>query len=136
MAWNTSHRGGKERLTNRSSLLGGSESSGLGGRLELRVENPIESAGRLDIDAEIGSLHDKVRRLKDISKDIEQETKNRNELLAGLEATMVQGQAAVKNTMRRLNIQLNSSGYASPMLLVILFALLCFFAVYIWSKFR
>ena len=51
------------------------------------------------------------------------------------EETVAKAQAGLKSTMRRLNRNLAQRG-VNPVYLVVGFALLCFFCVYIWSKFH
>jgi len=47
--------------------------------------------------------------------------------------TMIKAQAGVKNNLRRLNKSIIQSG-SNHIIHVILFALVCFFVVYLWSK--
>lgn len=51
------------------------------------------------------------------------------------EETVAKGQAILKITMKRLNRTLNQRGI-SPLYLAIVFALLCFFSVYLYIKFH
>lgn len=51
------------------------------------------------------------------------------------EETVAKAQAGLKSTMRRLNRNLAQRGI-NPVYLVVGFSLLCFFCVYIWSKFH
>jgi len=51
------------------------------------------------------------------------------------EATVAKAQAGLKSTMRKLNRNLAQRGL-SPVMIVILFGLFCFFCVFLWSKFQ
>lgn len=97
-------------------------------QLQVRVD-PLQE----DLDEEIAGLHSKVKGLMGVAQAIETETKYHNELLTQLESTVMRAQAGLKNTMRRLNRSLIQQG-SNHLLHVILFALLCFFLVYLWSK--
>eukprot|EP00249_Psilotum_nudum_P009031 c21664_g1_i3 orf=441-803(+) len=98
-------------------------------QLQVRVD-PIQE----DVDEAIVGLHTKVKELKHVAQAIETETKYQNELLSQLEGTVMRGQAALKNTMRRLNQSIIQQG-SNHVLHVVLFSLFCFFLVYLWSKF-
>lgn len=47
--------------------------------------------------------------------------------------TMMKAQAGVKNNLRRLNKSIIQNG-SNHIIHVIIFALICFFIVYLWSK--
>ena len=47
--------------------------------------------------------------------------------------TMIKAQAGVKNNLRRLNKSIIQNG-SNHIVHVIVFALVCFFIVYLWSK--
>ncbi|KAG9445449.1 hypothetical protein H6P81_016789 [Aristolochia fimbriata] len=96
--------------------------------IQLRID-PIHS----DLDDEITGLHQKIRQLKGVAQEIEVEAKFQNEFLNQLQMTLIKAQSAVKNNMRRLNKSIIQRG-SNHVMHVILFALLCFFAVYFWSK--
>ncbi|KAI5066322.1 hypothetical protein GOP47_0018946 [Adiantum capillus-veneris] len=97
-------------------------------QLQVRVD-PLQG----DLDEEIALLHSKVKNLKGVAEAIETESKYQNELLNQLESAVTKAQAGLKNTMKRLNRSIIQQG-SNHLLHVILFALLCFFLVYLWKK--
>ncbi|KAG1334612.1 putative GEM-like protein 1 [Cocos nucifera] len=78
--------------------------------IQLRID-PMHA----DLDEEISGLHKKIRLLKG-------------------QMTLMKAQAAVKNNMRRMNKSIIQQG-SNHVVYVILFALFCFFVVYLLSKF-
>ncbi|XP_068485374.1 bet1-like protein At4g14600 isoform X2 [Phaseolus vulgaris] len=87
----------------------------------------------MDLDDEITGLHSQVRRLRHVAEEIGTEVKYQKNFLEELQMTMIKAQAGVKNNLRRLNKSIIQSG-SNHILHVILFALVCFFVVYLWSK--
>nr|AFK37278.1 unknown [Lotus japonicus] len=87
----------------------------------------------MDLDDELTGLHSQVRRLKNIAQEIGTEVKYQKDFLEQLQMTMIKAQAGVKNNLRRLNKSIIQSG-SNHIVHVILFALVCFFIVYLWSK--
>ena len=87
----------------------------------------------LDLDDEITGLHRQVRRLKHVAEEIGTEVKYQKTFLEELQMTMIKAQAGVKNNLRRLNKSIVQSG-SNHIIHVIIFALVCFFVVYLWSK--
>ncbi|KAK7321247.1 hypothetical protein VNO77_31702 [Canavalia gladiata] len=87
----------------------------------------------LDLDDEITGLHRQVRRLKHVAEEIGTEVKYQKDFLEQLQMTMIKAQAGVKNNLRRLNKSIIQNG-SSHIVHVIMFALICFFVVYLWSK--
>eukprot|EP01018_Ginkgo_biloba_P014007 Gb_00465 [translate_table: standard] len=106
-----------------------SRSAAVTDQLQLRVD-PIHG----DLDEEITSLHHKINQLKYVAQEIGSEAKFQNEFLSQLQMTMIKAQAGVKNNMKRLNRKIIQYG-SNHVMHVVLFALLCFFVVYLWSKF-
>ncbi|KAJ7965772.1 Bet1-like protein family [Quillaja saponaria] len=86
-----------------------------------------------DFDDEITGLRGQVRKLRNVAEDIGTEVKFQKKFLDQLQMTVMKAQAGVKNNMRRLNKSIVQSG-TSHIVHVIVFALLCFFVVYLWSK--
>ncbi|KAK7275815.1 hypothetical protein RIF29_16939 [Crotalaria pallida] len=86
-----------------------------------------------DLDDEITGLHRQVRRLRNVAEEIGTEVKYQKDFLEQLQMTMMKAQAGVKNNLRRLNKSIIQSG-SNHIFHVILFALACFFIVYLWSK--
>lgn len=97
--------------------------------IQLRID-PIHA----DFDEEVTGLCKQVRQLRDVAREIESEAKFQNDFLNQLQMTMIKAQAGVKNNMRRLNKSIIREG-SNHVMHVVLFALLCFFVVYLWSKF-
>nr|ABK22127.1 unknown [Picea sitchensis] len=98
-------------------------------QLQLRVD-PIYG----DLDDEITGLHHKVSQLKYVAQEIGSEAKFQNDFLSQLQMTMIKAQAGVKNNMKRLNRKIIQNG-SNQVIYVVLFALVCFFLVYLCSKF-
>ncbi|XP_057972490.1 bet1-like protein At4g14600 [Malania oleifera] len=96
--------------------------------IQLRID-PLHA----DLDEEITGLRRKVGLLKNVAQEIESEAKFQNDYLSQLQMTVAKAQAGLKNNMRRLNrtIAKHSSNH---ILHVVLFGLLCFCVVYLWSK--
>ncbi|RWR89971.1 bet1-like protein [Cinnamomum micranthum f. kanehirae] len=97
--------------------------------IQLRID-PIHG----DLDEEIDGLRGKIKQLKTVAQEIESEAKFQNDFISQLQMTLIKAQAGVKNNMRRLNKSIIQKG-SNHVMHVVLFALLCFFAVYFWSKF-
>ncbi|XP_042417810.1 bet1-like protein At4g14600 isoform X1 [Zingiber officinale] len=68
-----------------------------------------------------------------VAQEIESEAKFQNDFITQLQMTLTKAQAGVKNNMRRMNKSIIQNG-SNHVFHVILFALLCFFIVYFWSK--
>jgi hypothetical protein len=56
-----------------------------------------------DIEAELDGLHDRVSRLRRVVGAIDEETRAHGSLVAELEGTMLRAQAALKETLRKMN---------------------------------
>ncbi|ONM24689.1 Bet1-like protein [Zea mays] len=108
--------------------------------IQLRID-PVHG----DLDEEIDGLQSRVRMLKGVSysqtdplfvvaQEINSEAKSQNDFLHELQMTLAKAQAGVKNNMRRLNKSIIQQG-SNHVLHVVLFALFCFFIVYLLSKF-
>ncbi|KAK7301145.1 hypothetical protein RJT34_12006 [Clitoria ternatea] len=87
----------------------------------------------MDLDDEITGLHSQVRRLKNVAEEIGTEVKYQKDFLEQLQMTMIKAQAGVKNNLRRLNKSIIQNG-SNHIVHVVMFALVCFFIVYLWSK--
>ncbi|CAA2961287.1 bet1 At4g14600 [Olea europaea subsp. europaea] len=87
----------------------------------------------VDFDEEVFGLRKQVRQLRNVTQEIESEAKYKNDFLNQLQMTLIDAQAGVKNNMRRLNKSIIREG-SNHVMHVVLFALLCFFVVYLWSK--
>ncbi|CAF1928652.1 hypothetical protein Bca4012_071959 [Brassica carinata] len=96
--------------------------------IQLRID-PMQS----DLDDEITGLHGQVRQLKNIAKEIGSEAQFQKNFLDELQVTLMRAQAGVKNNIRKLNLSIIRSGN-NHVMNVVLFALLCFFILYMWSK--
>ncbi|XP_059633228.1 bet1-like protein At4g14600 [Cornus florida] len=97
--------------------------------IQLRID-PMHA----DVDDEISGLRKQVRQLRNVAQEIESEAKFQNDFISQLQTTLIKAQAGVKNNMRKLNKSIIQQG-SSHVIHVIGFALLCFFVVYMWSKF-
>jgi hypothetical protein len=96
--------------------------------IQLRID-PMHS----DLDDEITGLHGQVRQLKNIAQEIGSEAKFQRDFLDELQMTLIRAQAGVKNNIRKLNLSIIRSGN-NHIMHVVLFALLLFFILYMWSK--
>jgi len=96
--------------------------------IQLRID-PVHG----DLDEEISGLHSQVRRLKSVAQEIEAETRIQNDILSDLQMAISQAGAGVKNGMKRLNRTITQQS-SNHILQVIVFGLLCFSIVYLWSK--
>ncbi|XP_010549393.1 PREDICTED: bet1-like protein At4g14600 [Tarenaya hassleriana] len=96
--------------------------------IQLRID-PMQS----DLDDEITGLHSQVKQLKNIAQEIGTEAKFQKDFLDELQMTLMRAQAGVKNNIRKLNMSIIRSGN-NHVMHVVLFALLCFFVLYMWSK--
>ncbi|KAK7351213.1 hypothetical protein VNO77_10498 [Canavalia gladiata] len=95
--------------------------------IQLRID-PVA-----DLDDEITGLRGQVRKLKNVAEEIGTEVKYQRDFLERLQMTVIKAQAGVKNNLRRLNKSIIQNG-SNHIVHVIVFALVCFFLVYFWSK--
>ncbi|CAL9771584.1 unnamed protein product [Musa acuminata subsp. burmannicoides] len=97
--------------------------------IQLQID-PIHA----DLDDHITGLRGKIRQLKGVAQEIENEAKFQKDFISQLQMTLIKAQAGVKNNVRRINKKIIQQG-SNHVLHVVLFALFCFFLVYLWSKF-
>ncbi|OAY58076.1 bet1-like protein At4g14600 [Manihot esculenta] len=97
--------------------------------IQLRID-PMQA----DFDDEISCLRSQVRQLRNVAQEIETEAKFQKNFLDQLQMTVIKAQAGVKNNIRKLNKSIIRNG-GNHVVHVVLFALFCFFVVYMWSKF-
>ncbi|CAH9097783.1 unnamed protein product [Cuscuta europaea] len=127
----SSHRGGdfygadpyRSRQGLSTRQVGGSDD------IQLRID-PMHG----DLDDEITGLRKQVKQLKNVAQEIESEAKFQNDFINQLQMTFMKAQAGVKNNMRRLNRSIIQEG-SNHVMHVVLFALLCFFVIYLLAKF-
>lgn len=86
-----------------------------------------------DFDDEITGLRGQVRKLRNVAEEIGTEVKTQKDFLEQLQMTVAKAQAGVKNNLRRLNRSIVRNG-SNHIVHVVLFALICFTIVYLWSK--
>ncbi|XP_065847830.1 bet1-like protein At4g14600 [Euphorbia lathyris] len=96
--------------------------------IQLRID-PMQT----DFDDEISGLRSQVRQLRNVAQDIGSEAKFQKDFLDQLQMTMIRAQAGVKNNIRKLNKSIIKNG-GNHVVHVVIFALICFFLVYLWSK--
>ncbi|GKV09426.1 hypothetical protein SLE2022_325630 [Rubroshorea leprosula] len=96
--------------------------------IQLRID-PMHG----DLDDEITGLRSQVRQLRNVAHEIGSEAKFQKDFLEQLQMIMIKAQAGVKNNIRKLNKSIIKNG-SNHIVHVVLFALLCFFLVYMWSK--
>ncbi|XP_027353820.1 bet1-like protein At4g14600 [Abrus precatorius] len=127
---NNSHRGGSfygDAAPYRSREGLSTRPVAASDEIQLRID-PVN-----DLDDEISGLRGQVRKLKNVAEEIGTEVKYQRDFLEQLQMTMIKAQAGVKNNLRRLNKSIIQSG-SNHIVHVVVFALVCFFVVYIWSK--
>ncbi|WRX30992.1 hypothetical protein QQP08_023942 [Theobroma cacao] len=86
-----------------------------------------------DLDDEITGLRSQVKQLRNVAQEIGSEAKFQKDFLDQLQMTVIKAQAGVKNNIRKLNKSIIKHG-SNHIVHVVLFALFCFFVVYMWSK--
>ncbi|KAJ9166513.1 hypothetical protein P3X46_021254 [Hevea brasiliensis] len=96
--------------------------------IQLRID-PMQA----DFDDEISGLRSQVRQLRNVAQEIGMEAKFHKDFLDKLQMTVIKAQAGVKNNIRKLNRSIIKNG-GNHVVHVVLFALFCFFVVYMWSK--
>ncbi|TYI75896.1 hypothetical protein E1A91_D06G038600v1 [Gossypium mustelinum] len=96
--------------------------------IQLRID-PMHA----DLDDEISGLRSQVKQLRNVAQEIGSEAKFQKDFLDQLQMTMIKAQAGVKNNIRKLNKSITKHG-SNHIVHVVLFALFCFFVVYMWSK--
>ncbi|CAN0888513.1 Bet1-like protein At4g14600 [Linum grandiflorum] len=96
--------------------------------IQLRID-PMSS----DFDDEISGLRSQVSQLRNVAQEMETEAKFQNDFVDQLQMTVIKAQASVKNNIRKLNMSMVKNG-PNHIVHVVLFALLCFVVVYLWSK--
>ncbi|CAI0463810.1 unnamed protein product [Linum tenue] len=96
--------------------------------IQLRID-PMSA----DFDDEITGLRSQVRQLRNVAQDIGTEAKFQKDFLDQLQMTLIKAQASVKNNIRKLNKSIIKNG-SNHIVHVVLFALLCFFILYLWTK--
>ncbi|VFQ65041.1 unnamed protein product [Cuscuta campestris] len=125
-----SHRGGgfygAEPYRSRDGLS--TRQVGSSDEIQLRID-PMHG----DLDDEITGLRKQVKQLKYVAQEIESEAKFQNDFISQLQMTLIKAQAGLKNNMRRLNRSIIQEG-SSHVMHVVLFALLCFFVIYLLAK--
>ncbi|XP_039831379.1 bet1-like protein At1g29060 isoform X1 [Panicum virgatum] len=115
--------GSREGLTVRPAASSSSS------EISLQID-PINA----DLDDHILGLRGQVRKLRGVAQEIQSEAKYQNDFISQLQMTLTKAQAGVKNNMRRMNKSIIQNG-SSHLVHVVLFALGCFFLVYLVSKF-
>ncbi|KAJ9170411.1 hypothetical protein P3X46_018520 [Hevea brasiliensis] len=86
-----------------------------------------------DLDEEILGLHKQVSQLKIVAQEIETEARIQNDIISDLQRLVSNAEAGVKSGMRRLNRTIVQQR-SNHILQVIIFGLVCFAVVYLWSK--
>ncbi|KQK23218.1 bet1-like protein At1g29060 isoform X2 [Brachypodium distachyon] len=115
--------GSREGLTARSAASSSSS------EISLQID-PINA----DLDDHILGLRGRVSRLKGVANEIKSEAKLQSDFISQLQMTLTKAQAGVKNNMGKINKKIIQNG-SNHLVHVVLFALGCFFLVYVVSKF-
>ncbi|XP_065874957.1 bet1-like protein At1g29060 [Euphorbia lathyris] len=95
---------------------------------QVRID-PVEG----DLDDEILGLHKQVSQLKNVAQEIGTEARLQNDILSDLQRLVSNAEAGVRSGMRRLNRTV-AHQKSNQILQVIIFGLVCFTLVYLWSK--
>jgi hypothetical protein len=90
-----------------SSRVSGSGRGALFGTSAALAQRHVEER---DIEAELDGLGDRVSRLRRVVGAIDEETRAHTSLVAELEGTMLRAQAALKETLRKMNRTYNAGG--------------------------
>ncbi|WCJ31953.1 Target SNARE coiled-coil domain protein [Euphorbia peplus] len=96
--------------------------------VQLRID-PLHA----DLDHQILGLHQQVTLLKNVAQEIETEARLQNGIISDLQRLVSNAEAGVKSGMRRLNRTV-AQQKSNQILQVIIFGLVCFSLVYLWSK--
>ncbi|GMY07004.1 bet1-like protein At4g14600 [Fagus crenata] len=96
--------------------------------IQLRID-PMHA----DMDDEITGLRSQVKKLRHVAEEIGTEARFQKDFLNQLQMTVLKAQAGVKNNVRRLNKSIIQHG-SNHIVQVVVFALICFFVVYLWAK--
>ncbi|CAN1181646.1 Bet1-like protein At4g14600 [Linum perenne] len=118
--------GGAAPFRSRDGL--GTRQAASSDEIQLRID-PMSS----DFDDEISGLRSQVHQLRNVAQEIGTEAKFQKDFLDQLQMTVIKAQASVKNNIRKLNRNMVRNG-SNHIVHVVLFALLCFVVVYLWSK--
>ncbi|XAR48524.1 hypothetical protein NMG60_11031373 [Bertholletia excelsa] len=102
--------------------VGGSE------EIQLRID-PMQG----DLDDHVTGMRKQVKLLRNVAQEIETEAKFQNDFLNQMQMTLIKAQAGVKKNMRILSKSLVQQG-SSHVIHVVLFALVCFFMVYLLAR--
>ncbi|KAK9270612.1 hypothetical protein L1049_026194 [Liquidambar formosana] len=103
--------------------------AGSSDEIQLRID-PMQG----ELDDQVTGLRRQIRQLRSVAQEIESEAKYQNDFLNQLQMTLIRAQAGVKNNMRRLNRRIIQQG-SNHIVHVVLFALLIFGVVFLYSKF-
>ena len=126
-AFNSQVEMSSHRLNNRQSSLFGNSAH------TMQVESM--EAGVYDVDEDIMDLHASVRRLKHVSKAIQEETTVTGKILEALSSSMESASLTLKQTMKRLD-RVSRKTRSNHVLYVVVFGVAIFFAVFFWIKVR
>ncbi|XP_038697411.1 bet1-like protein At4g14600 [Tripterygium wilfordii] len=96
--------------------------------IQLRID-PVHG----ELDEEISGLHRQVKQLKNVAQEIETEARVQNDIISDMQMLMSNAESGLKNGMRRLNRSIVQHR-SNHILQVIVFGLVCFIVVYLWSK--
>ncbi|CAI0463811.1 unnamed protein product [Linum tenue] len=96
--------------------------------IQLRID-PMSA----DFDDEITGLRSQVRQLRNLVIDAASNPTLWHYRLIEQQMTLIKAQASVKNNIRKLNKSIIKNG-SNHIVHVVLFALLCFFILYLWTK--
>ncbi|KAH0854906.1 LOW QUALITY PROTEIN: hypothetical protein HID58_031389, partial [Brassica napus] len=104
-----------------------------GGAAPYRSKDGLSTRTAKEIQLRIDPMHsDLDDEITDCS-EIGSEAKFQRDFLDELQVTLMRAQAGVKNNIRKLNLSIIRSGN-NHIMHVVLFALFCFFILYMWSK--
>jgi len=88
-----------------------------------------------DVDSEIDKLRSKVSMLKEVTYEIESETKLQNSLIMNLEQTMAQARDLVRATMKRVDKAYKDGRGPGHIMILLGFSIGFFLFLWVLSKF-
>lgn len=93
----------------------------------------INVGSKFDFDSEVEDLRGHVKKLKQLSRAIEDETRQQGEIINGLEDTLERAKLLMTRTMGRLNVAYRQAR-SNHLLFIVLFGIAMFIGLYILGK--
>ena len=94
----------------------------------------INIGGAYELDTELDGLRSKVSMLRGLATAVGEEARATAAQTNALEETMQQAKAAMKAASKRMDKLYREGGGGNILLVVVMFALFVFLAVYVWTR--